>query len=604
MGINKNQNSRQVLIKYSQLAFLLVLIILLSFTNAYALPGALDSSFGSAGKVITDFGGYDSAFNVAVQYDGRIIVTGHSNSSGSNSDFAVARYYSDGTLDPSFDTDGKLVTDFGSDDQSRDIVIQSDGKIVVAGYASNGSNNDFAVARYNPDGSLDTSFDTDGKLITDISGGEDSGNAVAIQVDGKIVVAGGGSDQFLVARYTTEGSLDASFDGDGKVTTDLGSNDAAYGLAIQSDGKILVGGTVYSGTHFDFAMVRYNSDGSLDTSFHTDGKVTTDLGKQDMIQDIAIQSDGKIVALGQTGDINDFDFAVVRYDSNGNLDTSFSSDGIVTTDFNGKDYGTGVVIQADGKIVAVGYTGVANFALARYTSAGALDASFDSDGKVTTDFGAEDHGLGIAIQRDGKIVAVGLTAVADFAMVRYEVTSSSTQSINNGGSSATLEGVTITNNSTNTCSFTVIKNPVPPGGAPVDPGEMPIQWHISSDGYCGSLNVNLAFSYTDTELANGNNITESNLVSFENTGPTSWTNRGGTVDTGTNKVTVTGVTSLSSWTIGDPSTSGNDNPTAILLDDFSSPESPGSPLFLFLGIFIALVSTSIVFWKLRKNTSS
>jgi len=603
MCINCKISTRKISGKYSKLALILVPFIILSFSIVYAMPGALDPSFGSAGKLATDFGGYDAAFNVAVQYDGRIVVNGHSNSSGSNSDFAVARYYSDGTLDPSFDSDGKLVTDFGSDDQSRDIVIQPDGNIIVAGYASNGSNNDFAVARYNPDGSLDTSFDTDGKVITDFIGGEDSGNAVALQTDGKIVVAGGGSDLFTVARYNPDGSLDTDFDGDGKVTTDLGTNDDAYGLAIQSDEKILVGGMVYNGTNFDFALVRYNPDGSLDTSFHTDGKVTTNLGKQDMIQDVAIQSDGKIVAVGQTGDINDFDFAVVRYDSSGNLDTSFSTDGIVTTDFNDKDYGTGVVIQADGKIVVVGYTGLANFALARYTSAGVLDTSFDSDGMVTTDFGAEDHGLGIAIQRDGKIVAAGLTAVADFALARYEVTSSSTQAINNGGGSATLEGVTITNNSSNTCSFTVIKNPVPPGGAPLDPGEMPIQWHISSDGNCGSLNVNLSFSYTDTELANGNNITESNLVAFENTGPTSWSNRGGTVDTGANKVTVTGVTSLSSWTIGDPTSSGNNNPTVVLLADFSTQMAPGSPLILFLGIFIALVCISLLFLKLNKKVS-
>ena len=227
----------------------------------------------------------------------------------------------DGDLDTSFGTGGKVVTSFlGQDDFVRSIAIQSDGKIVVAGETKNGTYDEFALARYNPDGTLDTSFgNSGGKMITNSNNNGDHARSVAIQSDGKIVLAGAGdntgNDDFALYRYNTDGSLDSSFGTGGKVFTAVGSgNDFAESVAIQSDGKIVVAGYSYNGSNDDFALVRYNTDGSLDTSFDSDGKVTTDFGAgSDVANSVAIQSDGKIVAAGNSKNGNYRDFALVRY---------------------------------------------------------------------------------------------------------------------------------------------------------------------------------------------------------------------------------------------------------------------------------------------------
>ena len=172
---------------------------------------------------------------------------------------------------------------------------------------------------------------------------------------------------------------------------------------------------------------------------------------------------------------------------------------------------------------------------------------------------------------------------------------STTQSINNGGGSATLNGVQITNNSTNTCQFTVTYNQVPPGGGSPDPGEMPMQWDITTDGNCGTLNVNLVFNYTDGDLTNGNNVTEGNLKVFKHASGTTWTNMGGTADTGANTVTLTGVSSLSDWTIGDP-TAGD--PNAVMLRGFSARSAGGvNGLALPLALVALGVGGLALLWR-------
>ena len=210
-----------------------------------------------------------------------------------------------GDLDSSFSNDGKQNTDLGInyDDWGYSAAIQADGKILVAGYSAIGSNSDFALVRYNTDGSLDASFNGDGIQTTAIGSGDDEGSSVAIQADGKIVVAGrsftGSNYDFAIVRYNSDGSLDNSFSGDGKQTTAIGSGrDQGSSVAIQADGKIVVAGYSYNGTNFDFALVRYNSDGSLDISFNGDGKQTTPIGSDDICSSVAIQADGKIVLVG------------------------------------------------------------------------------------------------------------------------------------------------------------------------------------------------------------------------------------------------------------------------------------------------------------------
>jgi uncharacterized delta-60 repeat protein len=390
---------------------------------AAAQPGDLDTTFDFDGKVTTDFGGpFDRGSGVAIQSDGRIVVAGVSGDDVSGNDFVLARYKRDGTLDADFDIDGKVTTDFGSRfEEASSVAIQPDGKIVAAGFSGDFLVGDFALARYNRDGSLDTTFDADGKVTTDF-GSFDQALGVAIQPDGRIVAAGFSGDfplvDFVLARYSRDGSLDTSFDADGKVTTDFGSSpELAASVAIHPGGRIVAAG--FSGD--DFALARYKGDGSLDTSFDSDGKVTTDFGADDRALGVAIQRDGRIVAAGFSGDFPLVDFALARYDRNGSLDTSFDADGKVTTDFGSFDQALRVAIQPDGRIVAAGTSGdlsLLDFALARYNRDGSLDTSFDADGTVTTDFGSFDQALGVAIQPDGRIVAAGFSQ-PDFALARY-----------------------------------------------------------------------------------------------------------------------------------------------------------------------------------------
>ena len=337
--------------------------------------GSFDPTFGTGGIVTTAFNVGDDVGNaVAIQKNGKIVVAGTAFIGGGN-DFGVARYNTDGSLDVSFGTGGLVTTDFsGFEDVGRAVAIQKDGKIVVAGQSDAGVGTDFAVARYNTDGSLDTSFGTGGLVTTDLSL-NDSGNAVALQKDGKIVVAGGSSAgvtfDFAVARYNTDGSLDVTFNPTGSlpgtVTTDFtGGSDRGNAVTIQKDGKIVVAGFA-SG---DFAVARYNTDGSLDVSFGTGGKVTTDFGGTDRGNAVALQKDGKIVVAGRSNAEGINDFAVARYNTDGNLDITFnptgSLQGTVITNLEGTDRGRAVAIQKDGKIVVVGDADDSELGVVRY----------------------------------------------------------------------------------------------------------------------------------------------------------------------------------------------------------------------------------------------
>ncbi|MBI5842518.1 MAG: cadherin domain-containing protein [Chloroflexi bacterium] len=388
--------------------------------------GTLDTSFGTNGLVTTAFASNANAYAIAVQPDGSIVAAGQANNPATNKpDFALARYTSNGSLDTSFGTSGTLTTDFSdSYDYGKSVAIQSDGKIVTAGYSDNGSGTSFALTRYNADGTLDDSF---GSVSNPAQG-----RAAAIQSDGKVIMAGfatadtaHGVSNFALARLNTDGSLDTTFGAGGTVTTDFAmttqlssNNDAAYAVAIQADGKIVAGGMVWAGwtNRADFGLARYNSDGSLDTAFGSGGKVTTNLGNQtDYIQALAIQTDGKILAAGWSGNSSTDNFVVARYNSDGSLDSTFGSGGIATADFGGQDHISKIALQTDGKIVAVGstldtVTYHSNFAVARFNTDGSLDTTFNTTGKLTTDFsGGSDNGYSVAIQTDNKILVAGST---------------------------------------------------------------------------------------------------------------------------------------------------------------------------------------------------
>jgi uncharacterized delta-60 repeat protein len=306
------------------------------------------------------------------------------------------------------------------------MALQNDGKIVVAGRSFNGSNDDFAVVRYNVDGTLDTGFGTGGKVTTNFAGGSsDTGLSVAVQNDGRILVAGYSDARIALARYNADGTLDPNFNGMGKVTTDIGSGpDITFSVVVQNDGKIVAAGFSDNG-NWDFAIVRYNANGSLDTSFNGTGKVRTPIGSgTDYGNDVALQDDGKIIVAGWSSNGSNDDFAVVRYNPNGSLDTTFGGTGKVTTNFgNANDTGYSVEVQDDGKILVAGLSETpdnADFALVRYNTNGSVDMGFGTGGKVITNLGSSrDYGSSVALQGDGKIVVAGASG-GNFGVVRYE----------------------------------------------------------------------------------------------------------------------------------------------------------------------------------------
>ena len=407
-------------------------------SRAMLAAGDLDTTFDADGWVAADFGtNFDTGRAVAVQADGKIVVAGSTGSAFNVPvDFALARYNTNGTLDTSFGVGGRVTTDFaGNDlDEAYSVAIQADGKIVAVGHAVIGKNasknGNVGVVRYNADGSLDTTFGDikkgstrTGKTTIDFGGQTDVGRDVAIQSDGKIVVVGRGATnslnttgRIILARLNSNGTLDTSFDGDGKVTTDVthagdtaNADDTARGLAIQTDGKIVVAGSTATGFGGDgtsnFVVLRYNTNGSLDSSFGTGGVAEADNGGVDnYLFSVAIQADGKIVAGGGTNGVGG---TVIRYSSAGTLDTTFDGDGLADIGA----YAQAILVQSDGKIVAAGSinaTGNDDLFVARLLNSGAADATFGTGGTSITPIGTgNDRAFDAALQFDGKIVLAG-----------------------------------------------------------------------------------------------------------------------------------------------------------------------------------------------------
>lgn len=412
------------------------LLILLRF-SAHGQFGVLDISFGTGGKVITDIGGFnDVGWSVVTQSDGRIIVGGYGNFTTDSSRFALVRYNNDGTVDNGFGMAGKVRTAFGaSTGRILSVALQNDGKILVAGGAESSGNCDFALCRYNSDGTPDTTFGSNGKVTTDLGRPADYIQSIAIQADGKII-AGGASGfwynyDFALTRYEINGNLDTSFGTGGKIITAVGNYiDDASSVAIQNDGKILIAGQSWNDadTSYSFAILRYNSDGTPDNSFDADGKVITDfVQSDDRTGSVIVQSDGKILACGWSASYTGGDFALIRYNTDGSLDTTFGTGGKVKTAMGANAlWRNSAALQNDGKIIVAGFQTTASgndFSLAAYNSDGSPDNSFGSNGIAITDFGSnDDKALSVVVQGDGKIVASGLTfngSNFDFAIARY-----------------------------------------------------------------------------------------------------------------------------------------------------------------------------------------
>jgi uncharacterized delta-60 repeat protein len=380
-------------IKPSVIAF--AALCLLGVQTAHPAPGDLDTSFGNGGKLTTSVGGSnESGRGVVVQSDGKIVVAGFA-AVASGFDFALVRYTGSGALDPGFGTGGKVTTSIGSGDFGWGVAVQADGRIVVVG----SSDQKIALVRYRTDGALDTSFGVGGSVVTPAGGGGVA-LSVVVQPDGRIVVAGtyrlSSGERFLLMRYTQDGSLDGSFGASGIALTDFGrGSDHAQSLALQADGKIVAVGVAGPSGARDFAVARYTSSGVLDSTFGNDGKVITAIGsRNDEGRSVAVQNDGKIVVAGyasKTNDFADYDFAVVRYTATGTLDSAFGVGGKVTTQMSSSsNSGLGLMLARDGKIVVGGSSTIGSnlgLAVVRFLGSGGLDASFGQDGRVNTSIG-------------------------------------------------------------------------------------------------------------------------------------------------------------------------------------------------------------------------
>lgn len=391
----------------------------------YDANGSLDKKFGRKGTVTDYYDAGSSRMNaVAVQADGKVLVAGGAYANNNLSDFGLTRYNANGTVDKGFGDEGKVTTDFLDDnDEAFAMAVQPDGKIVLAGFTFNNTifRDEFAIARYNPNGSPDKKFGRKGKIVTALKADNISFGGLALQPDGKIVVAGSvsyegsvGSNGILL-RYTVDGEPDKSFDGDGKAVTEFTSFSDEFftSVALQTDGKIVAAGYGFSATSSNFILARYNANGALDKSFDNDGKVVTAFSSDVFATAMAIQPDGKIVVGGDYFhfDTDDYDFALARYNSNGSLDKSFDTDGRQVTDINNENNSFGdLALQQDGKLLVLGLayntiTGNNDVSLTRYTTAGVLDKTFGEDGSLLTQFpGYYNYPTGLAIRNNKAFV--------------------------------------------------------------------------------------------------------------------------------------------------------------------------------------------------------
>jgi uncharacterized delta-60 repeat protein len=417
-------------------------------TVSATAPGSLDNGFGTSGIAATTVGSLnDDIVNaVAIQpLDGKILLAGYSKVSSTENEFSLVRLNTDGTLDSNFGGGGKVLIPIGTKiDEAEAVVVQpSDGKILLAGYTQvSTTQKEFALVRLDTDGTLDTTFNTTGKVTKAIGSTDDEAEAVVVQPDGKIVVAGfttsGGVMKIALARYTAAGAPDTGFGTNGLVVTAAGTDGSvANALALQSNGSIVAGGWAANvSTTSAFVVVRYNTDGSLDHTFDTTGIAVTAVGTAyNSGLACAIQpSDGKILlAGGAYQNSNLGQFALARYNTDGSLDTSFGSNGTgtVTTPIGTLfDMIYGIAVQSDGKIVAAGATetssGVYEVALARYGTDGTLDSTFGEAGKTVTlvgSYGVWGSELGVALQSNGDIVVGASEAISsstyEFAALRY-----------------------------------------------------------------------------------------------------------------------------------------------------------------------------------------
>lgn len=431
--------------KFLLLAFLLSTGV---FDSVFGQMAALDSTFGINGYVEVPMGtGTDEGVAIALQPDGKMVVAGKVQvGSGLNYDFGVMRLWPDGSLDSSFSADGKVVTPVGNGiDEPAAVALDGNGRIYVAGQSDNGSNYDFAIVRYLPDGALDTTFNHTGKLQRDGSGGFDFCSGMALQPDGKIVLVGyafiNNGYHGLVMRVNPDGSRDTGFGTNGLVTLSFpNSNEELYAISLQTDGKILVGGnSTTNSTTFSLSVIRLNTNGSLDLTFDTDGMATVMASlTNNTCTRLHALPDGKIIATGNGAAGTTRNFLAVRLTAAGGLDQGYGNNGFMLLGFgSGDNFCYDSALLPDGKLLMAGthYNGATlDLGIIKLDANGFPDLNFTSNGTLTTDLaGNKDIAHAIAVQPDQKILLAGTTENANFQFMVARYTAGIITSLADGG---------------------------------------------------------------------------------------------------------------------------------------------------------------------------
>jgi uncharacterized delta-60 repeat protein len=451
--------------------------------SASAAPGDPDPTFGSGGEVSTDITtGEDTAFALVQQPDGKLVAGGRARL-GTSFDFAVARYNADGSPDPTFGGTGVVTTAIeNGTDIIQGLVAQPDGKLVAAGWGFIVAHwHDFALVRYNVDGSLDPTWGGTGKVTTNIGPAAKSDDApwdLIQQIDGKLVAAGETVDpttmrtDFALVRYQADGTLDPTFGGTGIVVTPIGLGGSAHAVLQQADGRLVAAGRSDASDGSHVTLVRYDADGSLDASFGTGGIVVTPIGTdQGIALAIVQQPDDELVVAGEVHYVtNRTDFVLIRYHADGTLDTSFGGAGIVVTPIGTSSSAHALVVQGS-RLLAAGTASLSGgvFALARYDADGTLDATFGQGGIVTTRVGGNGSANALTLQQDGKPVAAGGAYIGSgrIVLARYEGDPTGGPTSTTSTSSTSTVTTPTTTSSTTSSTTTSATTTTMGGGTPV-----------------------------------------------------------------------------------------------------------------------------------------
>lgn len=413
------------------LLFLLPIVLIINTKCMYAQPGWLDTSFGGGdGKVTLDINNdNDEAKDIAIQPNGKIVVLGTSYINFTTH-FTLARFNVDGSIDNTFSDDGYVNIQFDGNtyNSARSVKLQSDGKILVAGSSYNGSYYQLAIARLHPDGSFDDTFGNAGQFVFEVPTNFYCYD-MTLDGDERIIVVGmsgliGMGNQMTVMRVLSNGTVDTSFGSAGANIAVIGGSSSADAVIVQTDGKIVLAGRTYGEFYSDIAVARFLDNGELDTSFDSDGKRTFSIAEyDDYITSMLQLPNGKLLL----GGVSNTDFALVQLNTNGSNNNSFSGDGIVAVDMNESfDEVHDIALDSDGNIIAAGFIGynLYDMAALRFSPNGVLDPLFHLDGKTNIDFsGTYDYCFAMAIQQDGKILIAGSTVNdgnTDLAIARIQ----------------------------------------------------------------------------------------------------------------------------------------------------------------------------------------